>query len=260
LTVDGAGVAEGGEEPPRWRWLLGPRCAPPAAGEGEIDGDSSTGGHAEGAGGFADGAGGFADGAGGLDGVAATAAAVASAAQPLPPSLSPNIATTGLRVSWLARRQRPVEPRHHLLGPRRSYGMLSLCGKGTTGAAAAAAAPSAASPAEPYVFFAPDTISGDAPPPSPSGLGGGGGGSGGGGRGASSVGRWFPGWWPRCFGGSRRPPRRLPIFRLMKTFFSFRKSRVFSRTRFHYRPTLGNVSEARSQTRMTLVRINITPP
>ena len=65
-----------------------------------MDGDGSTGGHADGAGGFADGAGGFADGAGGLGDVAATAAAVASAAQPLPPSLSHNVAATGLRVSW----------------------------------------------------------------------------------------------------------------------------------------------------------------
>jgi len=189
LTLNGAGVAEGAEEPPRWLWLRSPRRAPPAAGEGEIDGDSSTGAHAEGAGGFADGVGGCADRVGGLDDVAATAAAVASAAEPLPPSLSPNVATTGLRVSWRAHRQRPVEPRHHLFGPRRSCGMLSLCGGGTTGAAAAAPAPSSLSPAEPYVFFAQDTIAGDASPLSPSGLGGGGGGSGGGGGGASSNGR-----------------------------------------------------------------------
>jgi len=63
-----------------------------------MDGDGSTGGHADGAGGFADGAGGFADGAGGIEDVAATAAAVASAAQPLPPSLVPNAAATRLRV------------------------------------------------------------------------------------------------------------------------------------------------------------------
>jgi len=119
-TVDGAGVAEGGEEPPRWWWLRRPWRAPPAAGEGEMDGDGSTGGHADGAGGLADGAGSFADGAGGLGDVAAAVAAVASAVQPLPPSLSLNVATMGLRVSWRARRQRPVEPRHHLFGPRRS--------------------------------------------------------------------------------------------------------------------------------------------
>jgi len=87
-TVDGAGVAEGGKEPPRWRSLWLPWRAPPAPGEGEMDGNGSIGGHADGAGGFADGAsgfadgaggladgaGGFADGAGGLDDVAATAA------------------------------------------------------------------------------------------------------------------------------------------------------------------------------------------
>jgi len=90
-----------------------------------MDGDGGTGGLADGAGGFADGAGGFADGAGGLDDVAATAAAAASAAQPLSPSLSPNVAARGLRVTWRACRQRPVEPRHHLFGPRRSCGMRS---------------------------------------------------------------------------------------------------------------------------------------
>jgi len=93
-----------------------------------MDDDGSTGGHADGAGGFSDGAGGFEDGAGGLEDVAATAEAVGSAAQPLPPSLSANVATTGLRVSWRARRQRPVEPRHHLFGPHRSCGMFSLWG------------------------------------------------------------------------------------------------------------------------------------
>jgi len=225
--VDGGGVAEGGKKPPRWRWLLRPWLrrpwhAPAAAGEGEMDGDGSTGGHADGAGGVAEHVGGSADGAGGLDDVAATAAAVASAAQPLPPSLSPNVAATGLRVSWRARRQRPVEPWHHLFGPHRSCGMLSPRGGGTTAAAAAAAAPSAAAPAAPYVFFAPDTIAGDAPPPSPSGFGGGGGGSRGGGSGTTSVGRSLPGWWPPCFSGSRCPPRRrrtLPLFRLVKTFF-----------------------------------------
>jgi len=118
-----------------------------------MDGDGGTGGLADGAGGFADGSGDFADGAGGLDDVAATAAAAASAAQPLSPSLSPNGAATGLWVSWYARRQRPVERRHHLFGPRRSCGMRFLCGGGTTPTAAAAAAPSAAAPAAPYVHM-----------------------------------------------------------------------------------------------------------
>jgi len=118
--VDGGGGAEGGEEPPRWRWLRRTWRAPAAAKEGEMDGDGGADGLANGTGGFSDGMGGFADGAGGLDDVAATAAAVVSAAQPLAPSLSPNVAATGLRVSWCARRQRPVEPRHHLVGPRRS--------------------------------------------------------------------------------------------------------------------------------------------
>ena len=120
-----------------------------------MDGDGSTGGHADGAGGVAEHVGGSADGAGGLDDVAATAAAVASAAQPLPPSLSPNVAATGLRVSWLASRQRPVEPRHNLFGPRRSCEMRSPSGAGTTAAAVAAAAPSAAAPAAPPVSFPP---------------------------------------------------------------------------------------------------------
>jgi len=52
-TVDGAGVAEGGEKPPQLRWLGRLWRTPPAAGEGETDGDGSTGGHADGAGGFA---------------------------------------------------------------------------------------------------------------------------------------------------------------------------------------------------------------
>jgi len=117
--VDGGGGAEGGEEPQRWRWLRRPWRAPAAAKEGEMDGDGGAGGLANGTGGFADGTGGFADGACGLDDVAATAAAVVSAAQPLALSLSPNVAATGLRVSWCARRQRPVEPRHHLVGPHR---------------------------------------------------------------------------------------------------------------------------------------------
>ena len=31
----------------------------------------------------------------------------------------------------------------------------------------------------------------------------------------ASVGRWMPGWWPTCVGGSRRPPRRwLPLLTL----------------------------------------------
>jgi len=75
-------------------------------------------------------------------------------------------------------------------------------------AAAAAAAPSAAAPAARSVSFPSDTISGDVPPPSPPGSGGASGGSGGGGGGAASVGRWLPGWWPPCLGGSRRSPRR----------------------------------------------------
>jgi len=61
-----------------------------------MDGDGGTGGLADGAGSFADGSGGFPDGAGGLDDVAVAAAAEASAAQPLSPSLSPNVSATGL--------------------------------------------------------------------------------------------------------------------------------------------------------------------
>ena len=61
---------------------------------------AATLGDSDGASGCAaDGVGGCADRVGGLDDVAATAAAVASAAEPLPPSLSPNVVTTGLRVS-----------------------------------------------------------------------------------------------------------------------------------------------------------------
>jgi len=77
-----------------------------------MDGDSGTGGLADGVGGFADDADGFADGAGLLEHIAATAAAAASAAQPRSPSLSLNHAATMLRLSWRARRDRPVKPRH----------------------------------------------------------------------------------------------------------------------------------------------------